>query len=246
MKKISLSIFVLITLVELAVTWFDHELGNWIAKPLLMPILLWYFYQNKPHPDYQKVVHYTCLALIFSFLGDVALLFQAAYEIAFVLGLGSFLIAHIFYILMFNQIGRLENWKFIPPWQKIISLIAGVSLVGYGFGLYNTLYPALDATLRIPVAVYALTITYMALSLLSRLGEVKRILQANIPRYLIRNIQLQLLLGVGLFILSDSCIAINQFVQPLPKAGFVIMSTYIVAQWLIIRGVEGFLLGNNT
>jgi hypothetical protein len=44
-------------------------------------------------------------------------------------------------------------------------------------------------------------------------------------------------IGALFFVFSDSCIAINLFYKPFASARAVIMSTYIMAQFLIISGV---------
>jgi len=43
--------------------------------------------------------------------------------------------------------------------------------------------------------------------------------------------------GSLLFLLSDSMIAFNKFHSDIPLAGFLIMITYIAAQYLIMRGL---------
>ena len=42
--------------------------------------------------------------------------------------------------------------------------------------------------------------------------------------------------GALFFMVSDSLLAINKFMQPLPMASLTIMATYIVAQFLIVEG----------
>jgi len=37
--------------------------------------------------------------------------------------------------------------------------------------------------------------------------------------------------------ISDSLLAINKFMQPLPLAGLAVMLTYLLAQYLIVEGV---------
>jgi uncharacterized membrane protein YhhN len=44
------------------------------------------------------------------------------------------------------------------------------------------------------------------------------------------------LAGAILFVISDSAIAINKFSYKFEYSGLVIMSTYIVAQYLIVTG----------
>jgi uncharacterized membrane protein YhhN len=43
--------------------------------------------------------------------------------------------------------------------------------------------------------------------------------------------------GALLFIMSDAMIAINKFLNPLVQARLLIMSTYIAAQLLIVKGI---------
>jgi uncharacterized membrane protein YhhN len=51
------------------------------------------------------------------------------------------------------------------------------------------------------------------------------------------NAYLLTFLGAILFIISDSTIAFNKFVQPFDYANVVIMVTYILGQFLIIEGM---------
>jgi hypothetical protein len=44
--------------------------------------------------------------------------------------------------------------------------------------------------------------------------------------------------GALFFMLSDSLLAINKFYRPFPLAGFLIMLSYIVAQYLIVIGTK--------
>lgn len=51
------------------------------------------------------------MALLFSWAGDVLLMFQQSDSIYFLLGLSSFLIAHLFYIFFFHRVKKQENIK---------------------------------------------------------------------------------------------------------------------------------------
>jgi uncharacterized membrane protein YhhN len=41
--------------------------------------------------------------------------------------------------------------------------------------------------------------------------------------------------GAISFVLSDSILAFNKFYQPVPLSGFLIMATYLYAQWALVR-----------
>jgi uncharacterized membrane protein YhhN len=45
------------------------------------------------------------------------------------------------------------------------------------------------------------------------------------------------LVGAVLFILSDSTIALNKFLQHFEAASLLVMTTYAAAQWLIVWGI---------
>jgi uncharacterized membrane protein YhhN len=44
-------------------------------------------------------------------------------------------------------------------------------------------------------------------------------------------------LGATVFVASDTTLAVNRFVRPLPRADVVVMVTYHVGQALIVLGV---------
>ena len=73
---------------------------------------------------------------------------------------------------------------------------------------------------------------YSLAILMMGIGAVER--QTNAKSYQL------VLIGAISFIASDSLIAINKFAFAIPFSGVWIMTTYIVAQYLI---VEGILLG---
>jgi uncharacterized membrane protein YhhN len=76
-----------------------------------------------------------------------------------------------------------------------------------------------------PVLLYALVITLMALSALFRYGRTSMKSFALVFG------------GSILFIMSDSLLAVNKFIEPLALADFWIMVTYIGAQYLIVSGI---------
>jgi uncharacterized membrane protein YhhN len=53
------------------------------------------------------------------------------------------------------------------------------------------------------------------------------------------------LAGAILFVFSDSLIAINKFAVGIPKSGIWIMTTYILAQYLIMSGLLTQVNGTN-
>jgi len=145
-----------------------------------------------------------------------ALLFCAAADIAlelaggqyFVAGLGLFLVAHIFFIIAFSG-----DFKFQKSKIPVIVL-----LVVYSITMAFVMTPSLKE-MAIPVYVYmtALTLVGIFASLRAARNDFA-------------------LYGAISFIVSDSIIAIDKFMIPVPAADYIIMITYDLALFLIVFG----------
>jgi uncharacterized membrane protein YhhN len=82
----------------------------------------------------------------------------------------------------------------------------------------------LPSELRVPVAAYVLVIAAMAAQ---AWGRAKQLGSAA---------SLWVALGSSVFMLSDTLLALDKFVSPLPYAGLWVLASYYVAQGLIVRG----------
>lgn len=185
------------------------------AKAAIIPVLLTLFILNINLND-DKLHKMIFMGLIFSWAGDIILEFSDRNELLFVAGLLSFMMAHILYMTVFfktqgkNPVFENRQYLFIP----IIILGAGMLLL-----LYNDL-----GGMRIPVIIYSIVILTMLLGAVNRIEKVNKL-----SFYLV-------LTGAILFVISDFCIAINKFSYPFRFSGILIMSTYIIAQYLIVTG----------
>lgn len=200
----------------------QSEVLDFIFKPLLMPLLLLYFWINSTH---QQNISFKLLvfALIFSWLGDVFLMFTEVTQLFFVLGLSSFLLAHVFYVITFyfsvkNSSSQGKGYLFTNP-------IWVIPFLAYGVGFFAITFPYLEE-MKVPVLVYAIVITSMGFFALNRKNSVPD-LSFN-----------WVMIGAILFMISDSCIGINKFLfsNTLTWMPFLIMVTYILGQVMIIRG----------
>lgn len=144
--------------------------------------------------------------LLFSGSGDIILQLDGAGY--FVYGLGAFLIAHLFYIAAFIRQPEISRSRLPVP----------LVICVYGIIMGVVLFPHLGDML-IPVAVYLLIILSMGIS--AALGTTNHPL---------------VVAGALLFIISDSLIATNRFLVPVPLSGLLIMTTYYMAQFLITVG----------
>lgn len=125
---------------------FDWNIGIYLTKPLLIPLLGWMLLGSE-----WKKMCWVWIGLFFCWVGDVLLMLPMD---LFLFGLASFLIAHLFYIRHFWG-----AWKRkAQPFRTIY--LAGVVL--YLIGLTAILTPVLGE-MRIPVIVYGLVISAMLL-----------------------------------------------------------------------------------
>lgn len=149
------------------------------------------------------------IAILFSAGGDILLALDGAVGNFFIPGLASFLIAQVAYAVLFWQ-----GFRFNKQRQWLAAGYIPVAMVLAWFIL-----PA-SGELMIPVVAYLLAISAMVL------GSAF----CNRPWQ-------WLFVGASTFALSDSLIAINKFIQPLPYAGVAIMLTYYLAQYMIVTGI---------
>lgn len=194
-----------------------------------MPCLMIFYYKSiQIEKGKSNAIHRWMLgALLLSFLGDCFLLIKGA-KMLFILGLSSFLLAHICYIFAFKRdINKISKEQLLRDnlLIKISVLLFGSTLIVVLFSFGNEGF----ATMKVPVSVYALVIMTMAFTAALRKSFV------NAQSYLL------VLIGACLFVFSDSVIALNKFTalfennNYLPR--FLIMSTYGVAQYLIVKGI---------
>ena len=179
-----------------------------IGKPLpVIALLLWL--RQAPASAYRRWIS---IGLVFSLLGDLLLEWP---QDLFVFGLAAFLVAHLAYLAAY-----LGSTRRLAP----VPLLLAVLVAGCMFSLLSS---AGLGALLVPVACYSLAIGCMLWRALARVGA------PNIARqsaWLAAG-------GAALFVLSDSLIGINRFVQPFEGARIAILFTYWLGQWGIAASV---------
>lgn len=220
LPKITLLIFFIVVSLELTGVVLKLEWLTLFSKPLLMPALLaWAIAESRFHKVKLRVS--IIIALTFSFLGDTFLLFDANDEIFFLLGLGSFLVAQTAYAFtFFKDIHKPIPFSSAYQFAVIAFVVAYVSIFFYK--LFSSL-----GEMAIPVFIYAIAVGSMGMMAALRFKSVPS-----------KSFSL-VLLGAVLFIISDTFIALDKFIfdGQLPFASMIIMSTYIIAQFLIVKGL---------
>lgn len=220
------ALYILLAVAEMAgekvYELYQNPVLIFITKPLLMPVLIAWMLVNRPAANgrFHTII---LVSLVFSMAGDCFLMLKN--DNLFLFGLSAFLIAHILYI-----IGFANNLKTSPlplPWGGKIMLalpyLGFVAVFLYILKEHILTNPA-TKDFFIPVVVYACTIGIMGIFAMYRMSATNKLSFRLI------------LAGALLFIASDSMIAINKFVSPLSNASLLIMSTYIIAQYLIVKG----------
>jgi uncharacterized membrane protein YhhN len=181
-----------------------------VFKPLTMGIALAVVFTHAQRAGGLRRADALLLgALALSLAGDAFLMFPGY----FVPGLVAFLLAHLAYIALFRQ-----DAAWFPSRRALAATL------GIGAAMYAFLWQGgLPAALRAPVAAYVLVIALMAAQAIGR-ATVQRSPAA-----------IGVAVGAAFFMLSDSLLAVNKFVTPLPMAQLWVLSTYYAAQILIVR-----------
>lgn len=207
--------FLIVSVGDLIAIAVESNQLQLICKPLILLSLIGYYLASVENRSLIFI-----RALFFSWAGDVLLLFTHR-EIFFITGLIAFLISHFLFIQVYRQHRDAHVEKELLGSQKarfafpIILTATGLVVI-----LYRSLGP-----LKIPVMVYALVLCVMVLTALFRYGRT------NSQSFW------SVFSGAILFMASDSLLALNKFLNPIAGASFMIMLTYIAAQYLIVNGL---------
>ncbi|TXT60655.1 MAG: conserved membrane protein of unknown function [Promethearchaeota archaeon] len=194
--------------------YLENKKGRFATKPLLMVLLILYYAFSISLIEYDWLL---ILALIFGWLGDISLMIGREGK-WFMLGLGSFLIGHIFYILSFlfsiSDITQFPFWGFIFFIPSILIALVFYSKIKDKMG-----------ELQKPTLIYILVITIMSIIATLRFAELQ-----GISFYLVW-------IGSLLFMISDGIIALNKFHKKISHSGVYIMLTYGLGQFFIVQGI---------
>ncbi|MBK9013251.1 MAG: lysoplasmalogenase [Saprospiraceae bacterium] len=216
-----LVLFAILSFANLIAVGSRVELLNFATKPLLISSLaLWYYFRTRA--NWHLFSRFFLIGLVFSVLGDTLLMFvKMKGEIYFLLGLGSFLLAHLCYIAAFFKFPNFKSgiiW--VNKWMALPFLIILTSLLCV---LWNSL-----GAFLVPVAIYAsVIVTMFAFSF-------------NMRNRVDTTVSKMLFGGAALFVLSDLIIAMKKFKYPEmgeTLSGVAIMVTYLLGQVLLALGM---------
>ena len=187
---------------------------HFVCKPLTMLIAIGLVYLRASQVRALERFDFLLIAaLAASMAGDVFLMLPGGY---FIPGLASFLVAHLFYIALFRQ-----GFTWFPNRPALLfTLATGAAMYAWVWGGLT------DPVLKFAVAAYVGVISLMVAQAMGR-ATVQRDTGSR-----------AVALGACIFMLSDSLIAINRFVQPLPMVSLWVLTTYYAAQFLMVRNAK--------
>ncbi|MES2151946.1 MAG: lysoplasmalogenase [Pseudomonadota bacterium] len=185
---------------------------HYLFKPLTT-ILIFLRLQGSAPPVNLTAWRATGSAILMSLLGDIFLMLpKSLLAMGFELGLASFLVAHLLFLVAFTRDATL----FGRPLPLVALLVASA-------GNLFALWPTIPGPLHLPVLVYMLCLVGMCAQAASRaqqLGTPNSRMTA---------------FGALAFLLSDTLIAYDKFYAAIPAAPLLILGTYYLALYLIVR-----------
>ncbi|NNG06166.1 MAG: lysoplasmalogenase, partial [Desulfobacteraceae bacterium] len=170
----------------------------------------------QPHPI-ARYYHLLLIGLIFCLIGDVCLALPQ--QKMFLLGLVSFLIGHVFYVLCFFSVTHTNAWTWVG--SLIVLLVSGT--------VYFWLRPHLGS-MNIPVLFYIIVISIMIAGACSLLGNPD----------LSRSGRIMAFAGAVTFYFSDVFVARDRFLKKEFLNRLIGLPMYYTAQFLLAFSV-GFL-----
>lgn len=183
------------------------------SKPLIVPSLaLWCWLSLKRHGVRGGGVTYLMLALAFGTLGDILLIFNG--QGFFLAGLVAFLIGHFFYYLTIDS----RVVKSAP----VLSLRMLLLYALMSFMIVSAQMFGVKGFLGMCVSVYACAFAFCLHAAILATVDTKS------HHYVWTTV------GYVLFVISDTILATGVFTDiRIPKRGFLVMLTYILAQLLL-------------
>jgi uncharacterized membrane protein YhhN len=189
----------------------QSKIGNYVTKPLLMPLLALFYITVSKQPD-----TFVIFALAAGFLGDVFLL-NGENPMRLKLGILSFMTGHVLYMIKFAAV---VGGDYSIPASHFALLLPYLL---YGVCIYRLLSRKLGP-------MKPMAILYLSIIILMSFKSLT-VLKAGILSFI------PVFIGSVFFLVSDSLLAYDIFVQKTKYADIIIMFTYAAAQMLIITGL---------
>ena len=211
-RRLLSAIYILYS-IYLYLVFIGQDSADDALKSFLIPCLAFFLYNLKN----RRAKLFLLGSILFSAQGDCFLIFNG--KLFFLFGLGSFLMAHVFYCLI--MVNYFENYSFFGKNKGYV-----VFLLVYLLVFMTFLSPYLG-DLFFPVLLYATVLAMMVFLALS----------LNVQFH---GKHILIVLGAIFFLISDSLLGVSIFYQNFYKSHFFIMLTYLLAQSLLVYGLVLF------
>ncbi|MDQ0177598.1 lysoplasmalogenase [Bacillus chungangensis] len=193
----------------------ENVFFRWLFKlGTMVWIMLFAGTLKSPTKKYKSLI---ILGLFLSVIGDAFLLLEG--EKWFLFGLLAFLTAHLTYIAAFSTRWSRSSDHVSPIIIMILYALLIVINLYRGMAAHETTY------FFIPVMFYVVVIAFMSWSAFISCNK-------------------HAIIGSLFFIISDSILAWDRFVEPISISGYIIMFTYYTAQVFITLSIEKVNIDN--
>ena len=213
-QYLALGMFILASAVNFAGKFVGGNILSICSKPLIVPSLALFCWLLLKRNGISGLRVTTLIsALTFGSIGDILLMFDG--QAAFLAGLTSFLIGHIFYLVTIGAPQKEPSGS-----RFTFAVIVPVVLI-FIMAMTSRLFKV-KGFLGMAVTLYAVTFAFC--------------INAGIHNAVIKRQRLYWITVAGyvLFVMSDAILATGKFTDiKIPASGFWVMLTYIIAQFLI-------------
>lgn len=195
-----------------------------VTKPMLIPLLFLHLLLHDNNIGYPRGKFIYYVGLILAFFGDVMLILIN--DTFFLSGMIAFMLMNLLYSFSFLQMNRLSRSSILP-------LTITIAFLAFIANAFYQLMAAEMGAYKLPVLAYMFTLSVMVALAINVAGNM-RYRRAAIS-YLIP--------GVLVFLVENVLVAANKFHYDRDKDIFVIvMLTYGLAQYLIVKGIQKIYL----
>ena len=184
---------------------------HYLTKPTATALLFVLVLRNASTTAYGRAI---AAGLVFALAGDFFLMLPGNY---FLWGLVSFLLTHCAYIYALTRDARPGGrWPIFAGFAALALLMVA--------GLWN----AVPVAMRLPVALYAAALAFMAAQAVSRASQMPPGTPARATARLAA-------IGGVLIQISDTILAYGRFRWTIPGQPLWVLGPYYIAQWLFAR-----------
>lgn len=197
--------------------WKNWDRLEYVVKPAVMICLFIWLYLNT---GLQGLTLWFGVGILFSLAGDILLMISL--ERMFMFGLIAFLLAHISYLVGFqNELMTVTAWSFI------LILILSISAVRVMRRIVSAIRTKGQIRLVNPIILYSIVITVMLYAAMTTISNPEWRTSASFF----------VSVGAFLFYLSDLILAWNKFVSPIKNGRMLNIAAYHLGQIGLIAGV---------